>query len=306
MLHSFRQGNRAEYLANYILSSFALSVPVPRPEDGAGVDFHCSLLRKDANSLFPYLPFNIQVKSVSDDVVSYGGLTDGGNWREHEINQLCQTDTPFLVGMVDIKNQRLDLFTTISRYFVAYGFNNKPMPRQVDLIPYTPEYPDHLGDGVIEELAPVKDKPGIPNKLWKLPIGQPIVSITAEDSEDKDKVESIKQLLEPYLRIDQQNAIHFRTGVGYFEWPLMIEAGQMLKQVNVAWGWRPPAPGSPASAIQQDIMARAVISLLAGYDALDEKQKILDWEPVIAHLPMDRLPPKMIEKLKEIWAKARS
>lgn len=306
MLHSFRQGNRAEYLAHYILSSFALSVPVPRPEDAAGVDLHCSILRKDGDNLFPYLPFNIQIKSISDERVSFGGLTKGGNWRKHGIDQLCQTDTPFLIGMVDIKNQRLDIFTTISRYFVAYRFNNKPLPRQVDLVPYTPEYPNHLGDGVIAELEPVKDKPDIPNKLWELPLGQPIISISAEDSEDKDKVESIKQLLEPYLRIDQQNAVHFRTGVGYFLWPYQIEPGVPLTNDKIALGWSPPAPGSPESAVQQNIIVRGAASLLAGYNALGEKQKILDWEPVLAQLPMDSFPPKMIENLNEILANARS
>lgn len=306
MLHSFRQGNRAEYLAHYILSSFALSVPVPRPEDAAGVDLHCSILRKDGDNLFPYLPFNIQIKSISDEKVSFGGLTKGGNWRKHGIDQLCQTDTPFLIGMVDIKNQRLDIFTTISRYFVAYRFNNKPLPRQVDLVPYTPEYPNHLGDGVIEELEPVKDRPDIPNKLWELPLGQPIISISVEDSEDKDKVESIKQLLEPYLRIDQQNSVHYRTGVGYFIWPYQIEPGVPLTDDRTAWGWAPPAPGTPYSTVQQDVITRGVASLLVAHAAHGEKQKILDWEPVLAHLPVDRLPPKMAEKLTSIFEAAKA
>lgn len=306
MLHSYRQGNRAEYLAHYILSSFALSVPVPRPEDGAGVDFHCSLLRKEGNSLFPYLPFNIQIKSVSDKVVSYGGLTEGGKWRKHQIGQLCQTDTPFLIGIVDIKDQRLDIFTTIGRYFIAHRFNNKPWPRQVDLVPNTPEYPDHLGDGAIEELEPLEDKPDIPNTLWKLPLGQPIISIPAEDSEDEGKVESIKKLLEPYLRIDQQNAVHYQTGVGYFIWPYQIEPGALLTGDRTAFGWAPPAPESPQFAVQQDIIMRGAASLLAGYHALGEKQRILDWEPVLAHLPVDHLPPEMAEILTSIFAAAKA
>lgn len=304
MLHSFRQGNRAEYLANYILSSFALSVPVPRPEDAAGVDFHCSLLRKDEDNLFPYLPFNIQIKSISDKKVSFGGLTKAGNWRIHEINQLCQTDTPFLIGMVDIKNQRMDIFTTISRYFVAYGFNNKSVPRQVDLVPYSPEYPTHLGDGFIEELEPVKDKPDIPNQLWKLPIGQPILSISVEDSEAGDKVEAIKKLLEPFLRIDQENAVHYRTGVGYFDWVRTIQTNQAL--ADVAWGWSPPSPGTYASEVQKRVITKAVASLLANYDAAGEKESILTWEPVLQLLPIAELPAEVREKLDAIIANAKS
>jgi len=119
---SYRQGDRAEYLAQYILSAFAISVPVPRQED-VGSDFHCSLLKREGNNLRPYLPFNIQIKSYADKIqqegIQFGGITEKGRkWRKHEIEQLCQADTPFLVGVVNKEEQWLDLFSTITRYFV--------------------------------------------------------------------------------------------------------------------------------------------------------------------------------------------
>ena len=40
--YPFRQGNRSEYLALYILSALGISIYVPRTED-IGVDFYCSL-----------------------------------------------------------------------------------------------------------------------------------------------------------------------------------------------------------------------------------------------------------------------
>src|SRR5207245_1516245 len=86
-LFSFRQGDRSEYLAQYILSAFAISVPVPRQED-VGSDFHCSLLKREDNNLRPYLPFNIQIKSherkLLEEGVIFGGITQGGTWRHHE------------------------------------------------------------------------------------------------------------------------------------------------------------------------------------------------------------------------------
>src|SRR5262245_54201871 len=85
---TFRQGFRAEYLSQYILSALAIAVPVPRPED-VGVDFHCSLLRRDGDNLRPTLPFNIQIKKSGADVlkkgIHFGGLTDAGRSRSHEI-----------------------------------------------------------------------------------------------------------------------------------------------------------------------------------------------------------------------------
>lgn len=147
---SYRQGDRAEYLAQYILSAFAISVPVPRQED-VGSDFHCSLLKREQNNLRPYLPFNIQIKSHSAKLlkegVIFGGITDAGNWREHEIEQLCQTDTPFLVGVVSKEDQWIDLFSTITRHFVRINWMGKGMPREVALMPYLPKGEEHLGAG---------------------------------------------------------------------------------------------------------------------------------------------------------------
>jgi hypothetical protein len=67
-LLSVKKGDRAEYLAQYILSSIAVTVPVPRQED-FGSDFHCSMLRTEGQVVPPYLPFNIQIKRRSDETI---------------------------------------------------------------------------------------------------------------------------------------------------------------------------------------------------------------------------------------------
>jgi hypothetical protein len=41
LLDSFYQGNRSEYLAQYILSALGVAVKVPHEED-IGVDFNCT------------------------------------------------------------------------------------------------------------------------------------------------------------------------------------------------------------------------------------------------------------------------
>ena len=233
-LVSFRQGDRAEYLAQYILSALAITVPVPRQED-VGIDLHCSLLRREGDNLRPTVPFNIQVKSAGADIlnngVRFGGVTQGGNWRRHEIEQLCQTDTPFLIGLVNLEQQSLDVFSTITRYFVLSNWQGTGLPREVAMIPYEPVGEAHIGAGAQEDLAA---KPDMPQKLWKLPLGQPIVSISIAESEDEHRSEEIKNLLEPYLRMDQENAVCFRIGLGYFNWPLIIRPGQTLKDTAAA------------------------------------------------------------------------
>ena len=285
---SYRQGDRAEYLAQYILSAIAIAVPVPRQED-VGTDFHCSLLRRDGNNLRPTLPFNIQIKSAADkilkDGIRFGGETDAGKWRKHEIDLLCQTDTPFLIGLVDLDKQSLDVFSTITRYFVLSNWQGTGLPREVALMPYDPLGDSHLGAGTQEEIA-VKE--GIPYKLWKLTLGQPVVSISIGESEDVEKCEAIKSLLEPFIRMDQENAVCFRVGLGYFDWPLIIRTGKPLREF--AAGMSSPAADSPAVQKQLQTLGRIVASLLTSYRVSGRKQEILAWEPCLPQLPIALAP----------------
>lgn len=54
-LFSFREGDRSEYLAQYLLSGLGLVTPVPRQED-IGFDFVCSI----ADEQVGVLTFNQQ------------------------------------------------------------------------------------------------------------------------------------------------------------------------------------------------------------------------------------------------------
>lgn len=288
-LFSVRQGDRAEYMAQYILSAIAVTIPVPRQEDVTGTDLHCSLVRRHGHNLRPTVPFNIQIKKFSDDLVEkgirFGGTTDGGNWRKHEIEMLCQTDTPFIIGLVDLEKQSLDLFSTITRYFVLSNWQGTGLPREVALMPYDPNGEGNLGSGAQEDLPA---KPDMPQKLWKLPLGQPIVSISIAESEDEARCEEIKNLLEPYLRMDQENAVCFRIGLGYFDWPLIIRSGKPL--TDFAAGMSSPAANAPVVQKQLQTLCRIVASLLASYRLSGKKQEILQWESCLPQLPVNHAP----------------
>lgn len=291
---SFRQGDRSEYLAQYILSSIAISVPVPRQED-VGSDFHCSLLKKVDGNLYPYLPFNIQVKSYGPDIlkngVRFGGTTKGkkpkgGKWRGHEIEILCQTDTPFLIGVVNKEEQWMDLFTTIPRYFVRVNWSGKGTPREVALIPYTPDGVDHIGAGKVTKQ---KSKLGMPDYSWKLPLGQPIVRISIGDSEDPAKCEIIKHTIEPFLRLDQENAVFARLGLGHFHWPLIIRPGMPLQEMGVGYSFGPP--GTPAFNKQSQTLCKIMASILRSLKGAGLKDEIRPWLPIIERLDLSQLDP---------------
>jgi len=64
----FRLGDRSEQLVEFLLSAFAFTTPVPRPED-IGFDFFCSLISREDQLLRAGPFFTVQAKSNADEVV---------------------------------------------------------------------------------------------------------------------------------------------------------------------------------------------------------------------------------------------
>jgi hypothetical protein len=299
-LISFRQGDRSEYLAQYILSALAISVPVPRQED-VGSDFQCSLCRMEEGAFRPYLPFNIQIKSYGIDRVVFGGTTQGGAWRHHEVSSLCQAAIPLLIGVVHKDEQWMEIYSTTPRYFVASCWTGRGVPREVHLLLDTPTGETHLSHGTLEDLEPL---PEMPNFRHLLPIGQPIVRIQISDADSQERCRQIRDILEPLLLMDQRNAVYMSACIGYFEWPLIIRRDQVLREGGA--GLMAFVPGCEESRIQRRTLKRAIASLLMGYEHAGEKSKILAWEDAVNQLPDDDDIPLVGEKLRQAMMFARS
>jgi hypothetical protein len=88
--------------------------------------------------------------------------------------------------------------------------------------------------------------------------------------------------------MDQENAVCFRSGLGYFDWPLIIRPGQSLK--DFAAGMTSPAADAPAVQKQLLTLSRIVASLLTSYRLSGKKQEILAWGPVLPQLPIAQSP----------------
>jgi len=115
----FRQGDRSEYLALYMLSALGVVVKVPREED-IGADFQCSLAKFDGHRMTFYSPFLVQTKSSSLKRISYGGPDKEGRWRKEEITWLFSQELPLMLGFVDKDKMQLDLYSTSNMWPALY------------------------------------------------------------------------------------------------------------------------------------------------------------------------------------------
>ena len=190
-------------------------VPVPRQED-LGADFHCTLASREGKSLRLHAPFLVQVKSRSRKKVVFGGIDRKGHWKQKEIEWLFSQELPLLIGIADKQKLTLALYS-MSNIWAAYYFadrcgqvvllpdktdsdNKVPMP--TNRLP-SGEWPQGAGDG----------------RIWDVPLGLPIVHVSIDDLEDKEKVDAYRGILLQTLYLEQENITYRRLGVHYSRWP---------------------------------------------------------------------------------------
>ena len=290
-LTSYRQGDRSEHYARTILSALGLAVPVPREED-VGIDFYCTLGHEDGNVTRFFDPYNMQVKSSSEHSFVYGGTSASGDWKIHEIAWILSQRTPFFFGLVDRSAGRMDLFCTITRWF---AYHSGQVPYQLVFEAYTPasDADLHIGNKTPMD---VNVPAGVEAVSWRLPLGQPVLSITVNQAEDRTFVASARQILRQYMDLDTQNAVHAANRMHYFHWPLRINTNQPLTLGGEWAQWY--LHETTFTYMQLRTLTPLVATLLRTYEAINDGDRVTRLGGLLDLLPQDpdlRLVRQMIE-----------
>jgi hypothetical protein len=279
-LTSYRQGDRSEYLAQLILSALGLAVPVPRQED-VGIDFYCTLGQEVGDVTRFFEPFSVQVKSASEKTFVYGGSTNEGKLKLHEVAWLLNQQTPFFVAKVYKSAMKLDLFCTTTRWF---AYHNPQVPYKLVFRPNTPAKNVDVHNGTKTSIA-VALPPGVEAISWELPLGQPILSITAKQAEDRKVVASARNILRQYINIEVQNAVAAANRIQYFHWPLRISTNKPPQRygMSVQWFTQP----TPFTHTQLRTLTLLVASLLRTYEGINDDEKVTKLGALLDLLPQD-------------------
>jgi len=101
---NLRSGDLHEEFGMFLLKAVALVAPVPRQED-VGNDAFATLIRPEGSRrLIPDVSFLVQLKSASITLVPYS--------TPDEIGWVTALDVPLFIGRVDLKQAKIELFTT--------------------------------------------------------------------------------------------------------------------------------------------------------------------------------------------------
>lgn len=237
---TFREGNRSEYLAQYLMSAVGLCAPVIRQED-IGVDFYCAVAQQAGIALTFRSPFSLQVKS-SDQAIEYGGADKKGEWKRHEIEWLRRQELPLLIGIVSKTDREIRIYST---QMLAHVFNQMPFPGQLVLDPDQSKDSQHDVPH-----AHRRDKPSLPDghgdqHVWDVPLGPPVAIASIDTIEDPAQLAKIRESLIRAVHLDAMNLKYRGLGCRYNQWWYDIAANDMgsvrTTAFNYAWTASPHA-----------------------------------------------------------------
>lgn len=211
----FRLGDRAELLAEFLLSSLAFTTPVLRQED-VGYDFLCVLARTEGSLVKAGPFFTIQVKSNPDRLVFE---------REYELEWITNQENPFFLGLSNREELSLELYST---WNMLNGFLLKGV-RKVVLVP------GEVHGGMAIETADDGSEQTIP-------LGRPIVRISVDDAVDEVRARALADVLREWVELDRRNIVHRSTAMYWVEGPIDYTTNLSLdehSQMQVSFFWNP-------------------------------------------------------------------
>ncbi len=217
----FREGDRSEYLAQYLLSAIGIAAPVIRQED-TGIDFVCATGHTISPGVQSYgSAFAVQVKSSSKPNVTLGGIRkkkpSSQKWRRYELEWMQDQRLPLLLGIVDKTALRIALYST-SAVGLSYVASRGKRPFELRLIPRSP---NAAGDvGMPKESLP---KTGVGHgngKKYSVDLGPPLVSFDAAAIGDDGLRAAIIADLDHALSFEHLSASFKALGLGFFFWHL--------------------------------------------------------------------------------------
>ena len=115
--YSFREGDRSEYLAQFLLSGIGLCSSIPRQED-IGLDFLCSIADQEAKILSFGYPFMVSVKSLSTPNIELKAPKKPND--QSHIQWLFRQDAPIFLGIVDKSEISIRLYSLLPLWFLYY------------------------------------------------------------------------------------------------------------------------------------------------------------------------------------------
>lgn len=183
---SFRFGDTAERLAEFILGSMAFTTLVSRQDD-VGYDLFCVLFERDKNLLRAGPFFTVQVKGRNDSIIYES---------DHAKSWITNQHNPFFICIADRKSCSVELYST-------WDLLNQLLDRGHGRIVLVPSEPPN-------GLACREFREEIPEQVVYL--GKPVLRISVQEAMDEDQATKYGEILHKWVALDRENIVNRWAG----------------------------------------------------------------------------------------------
>lgn len=280
-LYSFREGDRSEYLANYLLSGLGLVTVVPRQED-IGFDFYCQLADQEKGNLTFGYPFIIQIKSDSIDKISYGS-SKMSEWKREHIKWLFRLELPFLIGIVNKKQMQIDIYNCSTLRFL---FVENPNPSVIEFKPKISQVTSDIGKPHREAIENWTDTDKGDGHKYTIDMGNPLVTITNDDIYNHQILAHKKHILRNVVVMEQNNILFKRLELPYFHWIKTINTNN---DFTLNWFYY-VSHDETTLTNHYRTLGPGLLSLAINLRANQQEELLKQLSPILRKIPKDIIP----------------
>jgi hypothetical protein len=291
----FREGDRTEYLANYLLSGIGLVTAVPRQED-TGIDFYCQLVDNETVILTFGYPFLIQIKSNFKPILF--GSKKPDKWTQININWLFRLELPFFIGVVEKKTMCLSIYNTSTLNFIFYenpnaslielnlseglqtDFVGRPEQKKIN------DWPSEKGDGY----------------LYEVKLGCPLITISNEDIYNENILKEKKKILRSVIAEEMTNLLFRKLNLMHFKWVARFK----VNNPNILFGWIYETIGKTDENIEKMFKSSGpiLIALAYNFKEANDINMLNILKPLIDRIPDNLKYEELREHIPELFSQS--
>ena len=198
ILISFDYGRRAEYLTSFVLSPYAITVPIRGHDDRVESDFLCVGFEEDKKSFLPNLKLLFWVQTKSQSSKYPRKITIGSGSK---VDSILSNKMPYFIAIVNIKDSpTVSLYGTSERiaFRLLYPY------AEVEKLSFIPGMPKNQRMYRYEETE----------KHAVIHMGKPFLKFTTADSHKR--TDDIWKILRTKIEKEYWNFLFASVGLGTF------------------------------------------------------------------------------------------
>lgn len=210
--YSFREGDRSEYLAQFLLSALGLCSAIPRQED-IGYDFACSIANQETGLITFGFPFLITIKSQSRPVVKIKPTKACVAANDESNVEWLFPDQATLLGIVDKKNVSIAIYSMLPLWFLHWAG-----PSDVGTMDLKPR----LKANELADVGPPIRGAELPNwpghYHYDVDLGHPIAKFDVKDLNTAESIRQVKTNLRYAVHLADLCIVQRSLGIPFFYW----------------------------------------------------------------------------------------